>query len=331
MKRLASTIALACLLSSPLAHAGEDAGKSEAKARFQEGLALYDAGKYDDARLKFAQAYAAYPSSDILYNLARAEQVSGHYAEAAGHFRMLLADPKNKDDSKRRLGELDQYVGHIAVDVPQNARVTVDGADVPVGTLDVMPGPHVVITTIGDKTYRTDAAVISVGQTFTVTGPRTDGHAGDGAVRTTGASGMDAGNDAEPVRAAPPAQKDEPRRIITPRNVTVAGLGVASVALLTVAVVETIVTTSNASKVKDASGSRYDCYGSTSQTCRDLHDAAANSDTTIAIAPYVGGAVLGIAAVTAFIFWPKDDAKKAVWVAPSGGRSGAGIQLGGSF
>ena len=49
---------LAALLATGPAFAEADAARKEAAARFQEGLALHDANNDEEARLKFAQAYA---------------------------------------------------------------------------------------------------------------------------------------------------------------------------------------------------------------------------------------------------------------------------------
>src|SRR3954469_14906902 len=68
----------------------DDAAVEEAKARFQEGLELADAGKPEPARLKFQQAWAVFKAPAVAYNLARAEQLTGHELEALEHFRMFL-------------------------------------------------------------------------------------------------------------------------------------------------------------------------------------------------------------------------------------------------
>jgi hypothetical protein len=82
MKRLlVPAVFAASLVFATGAHAQQppqqDAATRDAMARFNEGLALHDQGKDEDARTKFLQAYAIVKRPSILFNLARSEQLSG--------------------------------------------------------------------------------------------------------------------------------------------------------------------------------------------------------------------------------------------------------------
>lgn len=127
---------------------------AEARARFEEGIKQAEAGDHEGARLKFNQAWALLKSPAILFNLARAEHLSGHHVEALEHYRQfakLPPDPKITDAQRQRVGEsiteLSKKVGQIEIEAPPAARVSVDGRMIIPGNTDpvaVAPGKHVV-------------------------------------------------------------------------------------------------------------------------------------------------------------------------------------------
>src|SRR3954471_15097294 len=129
------TVALASVPALPRVAHADDAAVAEAKARFEEGLDLADAGKHEPARLKFQQAYAVFKAPAVLYNLARSEQLTGHELEALEHFRLFLrvgtTDAKitdaMRDKAKQNSIELARKVGQVEIEVPSTARVSVDG------------------------------------------------------------------------------------------------------------------------------------------------------------------------------------------------------------
>jgi len=155
------TVALAIPVFPGVAHA-DDAATAEAQARFQEGLDLADAGKPEPARLKFQQAWSVFKSPAVLYNLARAEQLTGHELEALEHFRLFLrvgaTDVKITDamreKAKQNAAELSRKVGQVEIEVPPSARVTVDGRpleETPKDPVPVQPGRHTIEATFDGK------------------------------------------------------------------------------------------------------------------------------------------------------------------------------------
>src|SRR5690606_21392285 len=99
-----------------------------------------------------------------LFNLARAEQLTGRDLEAYDHYRQFLAfgdDPKvgeaQRERAREHVAELEKKLGHIDVEAPAAARVTVDGKPVEdrAQTVTVVPGRHVVEATLGDKVKST--------------------------------------------------------------------------------------------------------------------------------------------------------------------------------
>ncbi len=134
--------------------------EDEARARFNEGIALADANDHEAARLKFNQAWALLKSPVILFNLARSESLSNHPVEALDHYRLFsktATDPKITDQQRQRAAEtateLARIVGQIQVEAPPGARVSIDGRalesiDDPV---PVTPGKHEVEAIIDGK------------------------------------------------------------------------------------------------------------------------------------------------------------------------------------
>ncbi len=176
IRGLAGCVAVAMLLASSTTHAqpakpqastsAQDTATAEARARFEEGIKHAEAGDHEAARLKFNQAWALVKSPAILYNLARAEQLSGHHVEALDHYRQfakLPPDPKVTDVQRQRaaesITELSKKVGQIAVEAPAGARISVDGRPVDPGNTDpipVTPGKHVVEAIAGGKVKTVD-------------------------------------------------------------------------------------------------------------------------------------------------------------------------------
>ena len=155
------TLALAIPVFPGTARA-DDAATAEAQARFQEGLDLADAGKPEPARLKFQQAWSVFKSPAVLYNLARAEQLTGHELEALEHFRLFLrvgaTDVKITDamreKAKQNVADLSRKVGQVEIEVPASARVTVDGKpldETPKDPVPVQPGRHTIEATFDGK------------------------------------------------------------------------------------------------------------------------------------------------------------------------------------
>jgi len=137
-----------------------DTALNEAKARFEEGLKFADAGDNENARLKFSQAWVLFKSPAVLFNLARAEQLSGHTLEALDHYRQfarLSADPKITDAQRQKASEnvteLSKKVGQIDIEAPANTRVSIDGHPVDniADPIPVQPGKHIVEATIDGK------------------------------------------------------------------------------------------------------------------------------------------------------------------------------------
>lgn len=132
----------------------QDSATAEARARFEEGIDEAERGDHESARLKFNQAWALSKSPMILYNLARAEQLSGHLVDALEHYRLFVkmsSDPKVTDVQRQRtaenIAEISKKVGQIEVEAPAGTKITVDGRPIAADSTDPIPvaaGKHVV-------------------------------------------------------------------------------------------------------------------------------------------------------------------------------------------
>jgi hypothetical protein len=130
-----------------------------ADARFKAGVAAYDKGNYEAARLEFLQAQAIYPRPSILRNLALSELHAGRPLDALQHLRTFLADPGTTADKKalaeRTLSEAYAQTGHLSITAPEGAHVKVDGKEVGVAPLkeavDVLAGLHGVDVDAGES------------------------------------------------------------------------------------------------------------------------------------------------------------------------------------
>ncbi len=104
-----------------------------ARQRFQEGVRLFDQGKFEEARAAFLQAYALKKHPAVLLNLAQSELRSNHPVEAARHFAEFLRDNPNAEPAERKAAADGLTVArtktarvHVVVDV-DGADVFVDG------------------------------------------------------------------------------------------------------------------------------------------------------------------------------------------------------------
>src|ERR1700722_17506819 len=125
----ALVLGLAC--AKPASADDDPHRRAQAEARFNEGLALHEQGNDVEARLRFEQAFAVLGNPNILFNLARSEQLSGDEVVAARHYRECTKDArlleKPRGLAKKFLDELDHKLAHIRVVVPEGASVSVDG------------------------------------------------------------------------------------------------------------------------------------------------------------------------------------------------------------
>jgi tetratricopeptide (TPR) repeat protein len=126
--------AIACGLFLAAAAARADSAE-EAKQRFQDGVAQFKDGKYEEAAAAFDKAYALKPTYKLLFNIGQARAAAGQYDLALQAFEQYLVDGKDDIDGARRdevLAEINKIrplVGFIEVEAPDGLTVSVDGMD----------------------------------------------------------------------------------------------------------------------------------------------------------------------------------------------------------
>src|SRR5262245_31164929 len=88
-------VVLPAVLLQATASKAEDASEREAQKAYEEGVALHEARREEEAYVKFKVAYAAKRSPVILFALARTEQLTGRHLEAIRHYRQYVRHPES--------------------------------------------------------------------------------------------------------------------------------------------------------------------------------------------------------------------------------------------
>lgn len=132
-----------------------------ARQRYNEGVKAYDAGRFEDARTAFLQAYALKRHPAVLLNLGQSELRSRHYAEAGNHLQQFLreytsASPEEKATAQKGIAEAKKKAGFVVIGVDAvGADVSIDGTTVgksPIyDPVFVKPGKHTVFAALQGK------------------------------------------------------------------------------------------------------------------------------------------------------------------------------------
>lgn len=335
-------IALALLASSP-AFAQSNAARAEALKRYNEGIALHDAGKEQDAYVKFAQAYAVLKTPPILFNLARTEQLTLRFVEAAAHFREYVALPEQalipkatRDKARAFLAELNAQLGHVALTAPAGASIVIDGRELAqrapfTEDIDMMPGTRVIVARLGDNTASASVEV-SAGSTTRVN-LQFDARPAPAPTPAPAAppTAPAAAPTAAPERPAVVEESHATRDVLrwTSTGVAVVGISVGVGFML-------------AANSKDSDLSAYQvahprsCAGATGSACAEATSLQDDRDRsrTLSTVGFVVGGIGAAAAVATWFFWPNRGGAasgRGTWVAPSVGVAGYGLQAGGRF
>ena len=144
-------------LAERSAHAqAADAVTEVARQRYQEGVKAFDAGRFEDARAAFLQAYALKRHPAVLLNLGLSEVKSGHAEDGGNHLQAFLRDPSASPDQRasaeKAISDAKKKAGIVIVIVDANgADVSVDGTAVGRSPLldpvFVKPGKHTLLAT----------------------------------------------------------------------------------------------------------------------------------------------------------------------------------------
>jgi hypothetical protein len=153
----AGTLALLSLLAQSGTPAAGPEAKAQAQVLLKEGAQYYQQGQFADALEKFEEAYAAFPSPKLFFNIGQASRDLGRPVDAVDAFEKFLvqatdARPELLAEAKRSVEELSPKIGKLLIDctVP-GAMISVDGKNVGQAPLAnavrVSPGDHQVTAT----------------------------------------------------------------------------------------------------------------------------------------------------------------------------------------
>jgi len=309
---------LCALALATQAHA-DDARSAEALARFNEGLALADSGKLEEARLKFLQSISVFKAASTFYNLASVEVKLGHELDAIEHYRAFLqaaeTDPRITDQqrerAKRAIEDLLEKVGQIDIRAPQGATLSIDGKSlpsIPTEPVPVLPGRHTVV-----------ASWNGAARTVVV-----EPHAGD--VAKANFESSDAAS------FTPPPAEGERSSWSTTRIVTVSTL--AAVAIT--GGVLSLVFRSNAQDNVDDAKARLQgrsCVGITGPNCDAARALMDERDTnmTLSTISLIGGAAFLAGAVVTAVYWPRSTERTGARLVPVGSVGYGGVTVVGRF
>lgn len=166
---LAGVLAL-CM--SPVSVRADEPAHAEAKRRMAEGKALAEQGKFDEARLRYAEACTVLRTFNCLVGLASTEYRSAHFVEAFDHLTEAIRDPKAGSlgpDLRQQLNTMRQgaqrATAHILVNAQPGASVLLDGRVVGAAplaeALTTMPGKHLVEAQTPAGTQRVEVDAIA--------------------------------------------------------------------------------------------------------------------------------------------------------------------------
>jgi len=319
----------------------------EAQARFEEGLARVKASNFEGARVSFTQAYAVLHKPYILWNLALAEEKTGHTLEALAHFKQFTSTSPGGDDeasARRHVAELMVQVGHVDVAAPAGAQVVVDGTPAGVAPLaepvDVLPGRHHLEARGAQETNEADADV-TAGQLVHVSLARS--------AEPPGALASPAAP-AEPP-ASPPSSADTlpltppdvgagtaGRELSAARVMSVVVVGAAAAASLSLGIyfgVQSQNEKGTGDTFRQTYPSNYCTTMGGSAVCAQWNDAVQSQarDATLSNVFYATSGALAAGALLTWFLWPSDSAssKPAAWLSPALGPDGAGLGAAGRF
>jgi len=303
-------------------------------------MAAVRAGKYDEARLAFAQARAVIPSLDILWNLALAEEKSGHAADALGHFRQFDREASSEIDRapvQKHIADLAAVTGHVNVKAPAGAQIYVDGAQAAVaplpGPIDVSPGRHAIEGRVTGAPSKSLTLDVLAGQTLDAALMLDVPPASPGADATAGAAAPGA---AATMPGAPPGETPQPQGANGPSTdkiVTVVALGGAAVAAAGIAIGFGVAAGQDSNKADSLRQQNPNC-DVPSAGCQSLSQATSDQHNHFMISMVmwsVTGALAGGAAVTWFIYPNTKPQAAGVRVVPTIGKDSGGLTVLGSF
>ncbi|MBW2278056.1 MAG: PEGA domain-containing protein [Deltaproteobacteria bacterium] len=162
---------IAVLISCSYHANAQEGSDLEARIQFDQGVLLYEEGRFDQAAVAFRRAYELKPSYKLLWNVAQVENELGNYSAALNAYTKYLADGGDEVSDERRqmvekqLERLRFRVGELTIKCPvKGATVYINGKDRGTTPLDaplyVNVGEHEIeVTKQGKRLHREVLAV----------------------------------------------------------------------------------------------------------------------------------------------------------------------------
>jgi hypothetical protein len=286
---MAATLTRGAIAAPPSAPETSPAITDAARARFNEGVALYGKKKYERSHAAFLQAHALTRNPAVLINLGLTSLKMGRPLQAARYFDRFQkeateATPDQKARAQKGIADARRSLGAIDVTAPESAEVSVDGE--PVGraplpsAIDVLPGRHEVTstTTAGTKTeIVTVAAASTVKVRLAAQRPSAPPNA---VLEPEHGTGAGAPSDSPPGPAGPPIRESRTTSVFSPPDTSWPVYAAGAVGLLsfTAAIVLSGLGTNADRNVTNAEGA-LTRNGKSPGTCSD---PASAGDATIA-------------------------------------------------
>ncbi|MBW2530147.1 MAG: tetratricopeptide repeat protein [Deltaproteobacteria bacterium] len=177
MRTLSSLMVVGMLATLRIAAAV--ASEDVAREAFDEGRALFEEERYEEAADAFTRAYELKPNWKLLYNLGQSQAAARHYGLALVTFERYLAEggdelaDSRRDEVLAEVERLRKMVGSLEIRGPDGARVFVDDTErgiVPLpGLVHVVAGlEHRVLVQLGVETLLERTVRVSGGQTMVI-------------------------------------------------------------------------------------------------------------------------------------------------------------------
>ncbi len=125
-----------------------------ARVKYQEGVKAFEAGKFEDARSAFLQAYALKRVPAVLLNLGQSELKSGHYEDGGNHLQQFIRDhktatPDQVSAAQAGIADAKKKTGYVIIIVNAvGADLSIDGSGIGKSPLldgyFIKPGKHVI-------------------------------------------------------------------------------------------------------------------------------------------------------------------------------------------
>jgi tetratricopeptide (TPR) repeat protein len=117
--------------AAPAATPAEEEQRAQAKQRFEQGVADYDAGRYEQALANFQEAYRLRPHPLVNVNIANCYDKLGKPLQAVFHFERFIdaqaGTPEQRTEVVNALERLRKQIGQLLLRVtPDGATVTID-------------------------------------------------------------------------------------------------------------------------------------------------------------------------------------------------------------